>query len=96
MSDELFIIVVTAAMLVSVVVIVIAQHAPTQLWYAWQTTFDLGKLIGYSGQIGVITIAAGIGHIVLNDGSVGEAITMNAIGIVLIVLGSAKTGGISP
>lgn len=95
MSDQLFTIVITAAMLFTVVVIAIAQHATTQLWYVWQPVFNLDKLIGYTGQIGVITIAAGIGHIVLNDGTAGEAVTMNAIGVILIVLGSAKTGGTS-
>jgi len=95
MSDQLFTIVITAAMLVAAVAIALAQHAPARLWYAWQPAFDFDTLIGYTGQVGVITIAAGVGHIVLNDGTVGEAVMMNAVGIILIVLGSAKTGGTS-
>lgn len=95
MSDQLFTIVITAAMLVTAVAIVLAQHAPARLWYAWRAKFDPDALLNRSGQIGVLTIAAGIGHAFLNDGGAGETAMMSTIGVALIVIGSVKTGATS-
>ncbi|MDD9810380.1 MAG: hypothetical protein OXU71_01495 [Gammaproteobacteria bacterium] len=94
MSDEVLITVITAAMFIAAVgIIVIAQYAPVQLWYPWRTKINSEALLDRSGQVGVITIAAGIGHVFLNDGGTGEAAMMSAIGVALIVISSVKTGG---